>query len=120
QPDDERVSCCLPGLSLVRRPLAPAAFPSASLFRSLGTLNFIDDDKRRAAAQLVRSGRTVSLSLPFDMDGPQKGWRRRTNPVHTMLDTGTDVKMGRQGFPSRLCGAGDNITMPLTFLCQCV
>ncbi|WP_369865120.1 cyclase family protein [Brevibacterium linens] len=79
----------------------------------LGTLNFIDDGKRREAAQLVRSGRTVSLSLPFDMDGPQKGWRRRTNPVHTMLDTGTDAQMGHQGFPHGLGGADDVIAMPL-------
>ena len=79
----------------------------------LGTLNYIDDDKRREAALLVRSGRVVSLSLPFDMDGPQKGWRRRTNPVHTMLDTGTDAQMGHQGFPHGLGGADDVIAMPL-------
>ena len=32
----------------------------------LGTLNFIDQDVRRAAAQLVREGRAVSLSRPLD------------------------------------------------------
>ena len=47
------------------------------------------------------------------MDGPQKGWRRRTNPVHTMLDTGTDAVAGVQGFPHGLGGADDVIAMPL-------
>ncbi len=45
-----------------------------------GTMNFLTDDKRREAAALVRTGQSISLSLPFDMDGPQNGWRRRTNP----------------------------------------
>ncbi|KEP72400.1 hypothetical protein HR12_45610, partial [Microbacterium sp. SUBG005] len=70
----------------------------------LGTLNFIDD-KRRAAAALVRDGVPISLSQPFDTDGPQKGWRRRTNPVHTMTDTGTDAERGNQGFPHGIGGA---------------
>jgi hypothetical protein len=40
------------------------------------------------------------------MNGPQKGWRRRTNPVHTMLDTGTgtDAALGNQGFPHGIGG----------------
>lgn len=79
----------------------------------LGTLNFIDEAVRVAAAGLVRDGLVVSLSQSFDMDGPQKGWRRRTNPVHTMLDTGTDAERGSQGFPHGLGGADDVIAMPL-------
>jgi kynurenine formamidase len=79
----------------------------------LGTVNFITDDLRRAAAGLVRRGASFSLSQRFDMDGPQKGWRRRTNPVHTMLDTGTDAAAGLQGFPHGLGGADDVIAMPL-------
>ena len=79
----------------------------------LGTLNFIDDAKRTEAAALVRSGTTISLAQSFDMNGPQKGWRRRTNPVHTMLDTGTDAERGTQGFPHGLGGADDVIAMPL-------
>lgn len=79
----------------------------------LGTLNFIDDAKRVAAAQLVSEGRVVSLSQAFDSDGPQKGWRRRINPVHTMTDTGTDAERGSQGFPHGIGGADDYITMPL-------
>jgi hypothetical protein len=78
----------------------------------LGTLNFLNEAKRREGAALVRRGATFSLSQRFDADGPQKGWRRRTNPVHTMLDTGLDAERG-QGFPHGLGGADDAIFMPL-------
>jgi kynurenine formamidase len=78
-----------------------------------GTMNFLTDTKRREAAGLVRTGRSYSLSQSFDMDGPQKGWRRRTNPVHTMLDTGVDAAAGVQGFPHGIGGADDVIAMPL-------
>ncbi|GAA2425020.1 cyclase family protein [Streptomyces glaucus] len=79
----------------------------------LGTLNFLTEDKRREGAALVRRGVSFSLSQSFDMNGPQKGWRRRTNPVHTMLDTGTDAAFGNQGFPHGIGGADDVIAMPL-------
>jgi kynurenine formamidase len=79
----------------------------------LGTMNFLTGDKRRQGAALVRRGVSFSLSQRFDMDGPQKGWRRRTNPVHTMLDTGTDAAAGVQGFPHGIGGADDVVTMPL-------
>ncbi len=79
----------------------------------LGTLNHIDPATRVRAAALVQDGLVVSLSLPYDMNGPQKGWRRRTNPVHLMLDTGTDAERGTQGFPHGAGGADDHISMPL-------
>ena len=79
----------------------------------LGTVNFIDEAKRRQAATLVRRGVSISLSQSFDTDGPQKGWRRRTNPVHTMTDTGTDAAAGKRGFPHGIGGADDVIAMPL-------
>lgn len=79
----------------------------------LGTLNHIRDADRVAAAQLVRSGRTFSLSLPFSADGPQRGWRNRNNPVHSMLDTGLDAENGTQGFPHGIGGADDFVAMPL-------
>jgi kynurenine formamidase len=78
-----------------------------------GTLNFLRDADRAAAAELIRRGRAFSLSQSFDMNGPQKGWRRRTNPVHTMLDTGTDAARGNQGFPHGFGGADDVVSMPL-------
>ena len=76
-------------------------------------MNFLDEEKRLSAATLVRTGQAYSLSQPFDSDGPQNGWRRRTNPVHTMLDTGTDAVAGVQGFPHGIGGADDVISMPL-------
>jgi kynurenine formamidase len=79
----------------------------------LGTVNFLTEETRLAAAGLVRRGASFSLAQPFDMDGPQKGWRRRTNPVHTMLDTGSDAARGSQGFPHGIGGADDVIFMPL-------
>jgi kynurenine formamidase len=79
----------------------------------LGTLNFLDGAKRREGAALVRRGVSFSLAQSFDMNGPQKGWRRRTNPVHTMLDTGVDAERGNQGFPHGLGGADDVVFMPL-------
>ena len=79
----------------------------------LGTVNFITAEKRLQAAGLVRKGLPISLSQSFDTDGPQKGWRRRTNPVHTMTDTGTDAAAGLQGFPHGFGGADDVIAMPL-------
>ncbi|WP_062201518.1 cyclase family protein [Demequina salsinemoris] len=80
---------------------------------AVGTLNLVDEAARLRAASLVHTGRSISLSLPFDMNGPQRGWRRRTNPVHTMLDTGTDAERGSQGFPHGIGGADDVIAMPL-------
>ncbi len=78
-----------------------------------GTMNFLGTAQRRAAAALVTRGVSFSLSQSFEMDGPQKGWRRRTNPVHTMLDTGTDAVAGVQGFPHGFGGADDVVSMPL-------
>ncbi|TQS43321.1 cyclase family protein [Cryptosporangium phraense] len=79
----------------------------------LGTLNFLDESARLAGAACIRRGAVFSLAQSFDMNGPQKGWRRRTNPVHTMLDTGTDAERGSQGFPHGLGGADDVVFMPL-------
>jgi kynurenine formamidase len=78
-----------------------------------GTLNFLTDDKRVEGAGLVRRGVSFSLAQPFDSSGPQTGWRRRTNPVHTMLDTGLDAARGTQGFPHGFGGADDVVFMPL-------
>ncbi|HEX7835315.1 MAG TPA: cyclase family protein [Pseudolysinimonas sp.] len=79
----------------------------------LGTLNHIQPANLLRAAALVTEGRVISLSQAFDTDGPQRGWRRRTNPVHTMTDTGTDAERGSQGFPHGIGGADDVISMPL-------
>jgi kynurenine formamidase len=55
-----------------------------------GCLNLITDDKRRAAAALVRRGASFSLSIPLDDNGPQAGGGGRTNPSHVVTRTGND------------------------------
>ena len=79
----------------------------------LGTLNFIEDANRAAAAGLVRRGRSFSLALNFDSNGPQTGARGRVNPIHLMRETGDDAVAGRQGFPHGIGGADDMLFMPL-------
>ncbi len=79
----------------------------------LGTLNFIEAEKRARAAALVRRGAVFSLACAFDADGPQRGWRNRVNPVHTMLSTGDDAVAGRSPFPHGIGGADDTVFMPL-------
>lgn len=79
-----------------------------------GTVNFITDEKRQEAAALIKRGVAFSLSAPFDQNGPQKGWRRRTNPSLFIMDSGTDAFNGVQGFPHGAGGADDFISMPLS------
>lgn len=79
----------------------------------IGTLNLVGQEEIRAAAQLVRRGRTFSLGLNFDADGPQRGlFGARFNPIHTMLATGTDAVAGRQDAIG-IRYADDMVTMPL-------
>jgi kynurenine formamidase len=78
----------------------------------VGTVNFLDEPARAGAAALVRRGRSFSLSLPFDENGPQFGWKRRVNPVHTMLSTGMDTAE-QLGLPHGLSVADDAVFMPL-------
>ena len=86
----------------------------------IGTLNFIKAEDIVRAAGLVRRGKTFSLALNFDRDGPQKGlWGSRFNPIHTMLATGTDAISGVQdsvpGAPNArgLRYADDMVSLPL-------
>src|ERR1044072_4748732 len=62
----------------------------------IGTLNYTSAEDIVAAAQLVRKGKVISLALNFDPTGPQGAKSKypamgRTNPIHTMLRTGTDA-----------------------------
>lgn len=71
-----------------------------------GTLNYITNDKIRAAAALVRTGKTFSLQLPLDGAGPQTGAFGRVNPLHQMVATGTDHLAGRQVYKHDRLGFG--------------
>ena len=69
-----------------------------------------------AAARLVRKGKVISLALNFDHTGPQGAKSNypsmgRTNPIHTMIRTGTDAYSGvldKRGIRA----ADDMVTMP--------
>ena len=70
-----------------------------------------------AATKLVKKGKVISLALNFDHTGPQGAKSKypsmgRTNPIHTMLRTGTDAYSGvldKRGIRA----ADDMVTMPL-------
>ncbi|MFW6028092.1 MAG: cyclase family protein [bacterium] len=61
-----------------------------------GTLNHVSPDHIVAAAGLVRRGSVFSLAMPFDSAGPHSGRRGRHNPIHYMIQSGTDAYSGRQ------------------------
>lgn len=61
----------------------------------IGTLNFVGPDEVRQAAGLVRQGRVLSLTLPYDMRGPQSGGFRN-NPLLVTTATGLDHLAGAQ------------------------
>ena len=83
----------------------------------IGTLNYTTPEDIVAAARLVKKGKVISLALNFDHNGPQGAKSNypamgRTNPIHTMLRTGTDAYSGvldKRGIRA----ADDMVTMPL-------
>ena len=83
----------------------------------IGTLNYTSPEDIIAAARLVKKGKVISLALNFDHTGPQGAKSKypsmgRTNPIHTMLRTGTDAYSGV--LDSRgIRAADDMVTMPL-------
>jgi kynurenine formamidase len=88
----------------------------------IGTLNYVTEKQVRRAGEAIRKGKVISLGLPFDKDGPQRGGQGRFNPIHTMLATGTDAVTGVQDSKTApdmvetqlMCRyADDMVTMPL-------
>ncbi len=83
----------------------------------VGTLNYTRPEDIVAATRLVKKGKVISLALNFDHTGPQGAKSKypamgRTNPIHTMLRTGTDAYSGvldKRGIRA----ADDMVTMPL-------
>lgn len=61
----------------------------------LGALNLVGPEEIKAAAALVRQGKVVSLTLPYDLKGPQVGGFR-ANPLNMLTATGTDHLSGAQ------------------------
>ena len=65
----------------------------------IGTLNNVTAEDIINAVQLVKKGKVISLALNFDHNGPQGAKTKypamgRTNPIHSMLRTGTDAYSG--------------------------
>jgi len=79
----------------------------------IGTLNFITPAKIKQGAALVRQGKIISCTLPYDRKGPQMGGGRRFNPMLQMIATGTDVAASAAENPYGLGFADDMIIMPL-------
>ena len=78
-----------------------------------GTINYVGDEERKAAAQLVKKGQVFALGLNFDGDGPQNGlFGGRWNPMHQMLATGTDAVQGIQDPIAGMRYADDAINLP--------
>ena len=84
-----------------------------------GTLNLVAPDDIVAAARLVRAGKTFSMALPFDQDGPQDGTLNRFNPIHLMTRDGADALVGSSvrdfygGVDRHFRGTDDIVIMPL-------
>lgn len=85
----------------------------------VGTLNHVTAEDVVRAAQCVRSGKVISLALPFDGDGPQTGGFGRFNPIHLMFRDGGDIISGTivddfyGGRDRHIRGTDDMIIMPL-------
>jgi kynurenine formamidase len=85
----------------------------------LGTLNHIRESDVVAASALVRSGKTFSLAIPVDENGPQSGGFGRFNPIHLMIRdgnaaaTGTVVRDFYGGRDRWIRGTDDLLIMPL-------
>jgi kynurenine formamidase len=57
----------------------------------LGTLNYVTGETILTARDEIRSGQMFSLAIDLGPSGPQtNGFRGRFNPIHWMLQTGTD------------------------------
>lgn len=84
-----------------------------------GTLNLTKPDHVIAGAQLVRQGKTISMALPFDSDGPQNGGLGRFNPIHLMIRDGADAMAGTAirdfygGVDKHFRGTDDIVILPL-------
>jgi len=80
----------------------------------VGALNLVGPEQVMRAAGLVKKGKPISLTLPYDQAGPQPGGFRN-NPQLLLTATGTDHVGGAQdplpgGFgPSRGFGFSDDV-----------
>ena len=62
----------------------------------VGAVNLVTDEKIREAAALVKVGRSISLTMPYDEHGPQTGYLGRANPHLYQLTSGPGYLVGEQ------------------------
>ncbi len=80
----------------------------------IGAWNLVDAAKVAQAVAGVRRGQVFSLSLPFGLDGPNSGGPPgRSDPMHFMTMTGTDLVAG-DGAPVSPGFADDWVVMNLS------
>jgi kynurenine formamidase len=85
----------------------------------LGTLNLLTHENVLAGKECIRHGSVVSLAIPFDSTGPQRGGWGRFNPIHLMMRDGNDAITGTTvrdfygGKDGYVRGNDDVIIMPL-------
>ena len=78
----------------------------------LGTLNYVTPQEIVGSAGLVKTGKVISLALPFDSHGPAFGLRGRFNPIHLMIASGAEAYSGVQD-EAGMRYADDVVIMPL-------
>lgn len=85
----------------------------------LGTLNHLTAERVAAGAACVRRGHVISMAVPFDSEGPQRGGWGRFNPIHLMMRDGNDAVTGTTvrdfygGFDGYVRGTDDLLILPL-------
>jgi len=77
----------------------------------LGTLNFITPSAVTRAKSEINSGRTFSLSIPLNSNGPQTGAMKRFNPIHLMIRHGGDAALA--GMDKQIHSADDVVLLAL-------
>ena len=83
-----------------------------------GTANYITPKHVLEAVQLPKTGRVISLALPYDGNGPQTGAFGRVNPIRQMMTSGADhiakrQLVGGKPIPYGMGYSDDTVFMPL-------
>ncbi len=76
-----------------------------------GAVNYMTPKAIVAAAKLIRDGKTFSLAIPIDGEGPRIPTRRA--PHHFMTGTGTDIQASPLANSNQVGFTDDYIYMPL-------
>ena len=77
----------------------------------VGALNYITPEAIAEAVRLVKKGKVFALGIPFGPEGPQSGWKGRTNPQRLMISTGTDF-VARDEEEVEVAYSDDYVCMP--------